>query len=321
MKFFRFAEARVLWFLVLLLGGLEVGARLFEVHLSKDVKHIRSLPDVAAELKAAADSRLKVLIVGNSLSREGLDAEMLKQGLAARTGREVELAAMYPDGSNISQWYYGYRRYFDQTGAKPHLVIIGTSRPHLLDAPAEPDRLAAFYTSLQDMPQLLSEQSGDVEAISKAVLARGSMLFAHRGRVQPLVFYNLVPGYTETTQTLAVRREAGTPEQGGEAASVEKQAPAESVRCLSDLLGTFQKEGVKAMLVAIPMPQPYALPESVLTEANKAAVPVLSGGAAMHLEPRYFPDGYHLNAAGAAMFTRRLLEEIEKLPADSFSKP
>lgn len=309
MPLLRLPEVKVLLLLLLALAGMEGLSRCFEVRLSKDVKHIRSLPAVAATLRQAPKERLKVLIVGNSLSRDGLDKATLTAGLSKLTGREVELAAMYPDGSNIHQWYYGYRRYFQQTGALPDLVLLGTARPHLLDGRSESDRLAAFYTSVADMPQLLSQQQGDVEAISKALLARSSMLFAHRGRVQPLVFYNLVPGYTETSQTIGVVRDAA-PVSDQPASDV----PGESCDMLSAFLATLRTDQVRTLILAIPMTQPYTLPACVQASARAAQVPILVAGETMHQTPAHFPDAYHLGPEGAVEYTRQLLEKIAQSP-------
>ncbi|SKB02316.1 hypothetical protein SAMN02745166_03622 [Prosthecobacter debontii] len=313
MSLLRHAETKVLLVLVLALVVLEGGARMFETKLSKDVSHIRSLPAVAAELKAAPANQLKVLILGNSLSRDGLDKALLKTGLEKLTGRPVHLAAMHPDASNIGQWFYGYRRYFAQTGAHPDLVILGTGRPHLLDGRSEPDRQAAFYTSLKDMPLLLKEQQGDVEAISKALVARASMLFAHRARVEPLLFYNGIPGYTETTQTLSVHREHVTPASEGETADAHHEA-APTCHLFESLLKTFQAGKTRVIVVAIPMTETYELPECVEKAVKQAQMSVVDTGASLQYPPERFPDGYHLDKTGAAQFTSQLLEVLGQRP-------
>lgn len=313
MSLLRHAETKVLLVLVLALVVLEGGARMFERKLSKDVSHIRSLPEVAAELKAAPADQLKVLILGNSLSRDGLDKALLKAGLEKLTGRSVHLAAMHPDASNIAQWFYGYRRYFAQTGAHPDLVILGTARPHLLDGRSEPDRQAAFYTSFKDMPLLLKEQHGDVEAISKALVARASMLFAHRGRVEPLVFYNGIPGYTETTQILSIHRDSATPAVEGEAASARHEA-APTCHLFESLLKTFQAGKTRVMVVAIPMTATYELPDCVVKAVQQAQMSIVDTGASLQYPPERFPDGYHLDKQGAADFTTSLLKALEQHP-------
>lgn len=316
----RRPEARVVLCLLLMLAGLEVVARLFEQRLSKDVQHIRSLPAVAAKLQAAPDSSLKVLILGNSLSRDGLNPKVLKEGLQKLTGREVELAAMYPDGSSVSQWFYGYRRYFSQAGAKPDLVFIGTARQHLLDARSEADRLAAFYTSYADMPLLLKRQHGDVEAISKALLARASVLFAHRGRVQPLVFYNLVPGYTETTQNLSVHRGETAIHEAEPSVSVPATPANEPCWHFQELIKTLQADGATPVVVTIPMTQPYQLPDSLVQSASAAKVRVESLGSGLSWSADRFPDGYHLAPDAGEEFTRMLVESLQKTPLELRSK-
>lgn len=317
-KMLRRPEARVALCLLLMLAGLELATRLFEQRLSKDVQHIRSLPAVAAKLQAAPDSSLRVLILGNSLSRDGLNQTVLRDGLQKLTGRQVELAAMYPDGSSVSQWFYGYRRYFSQAGAKPDLVFIGTARQHLLDARSEADRLAAFYTSYADMPLLLKQQHGDVEAISKALLARVSMLFAHRGRVQPLVFYNLVPGYTETTQNLSVHRSEAP---GQSAESTVLAAPVnEPCWHFQELIKTIQADGATPIVVTIPMIKPYQLPASLVESAGAAGVRVESLGSTLEWSADRFPDGYHLAPAAGEEFTRMVVESLQKAPLELRSK-
>lgn len=308
MKRFGPNESRVLVALLVLIALMETGARLFETRLSKDVGHIRSLPQVAARLRAAPPARFKVLILGNSLSRDGFDLSLLRPALARLSGREVELAAMHPDGSSIAEWYYGYRRYFDQAGARPDLVLIGTGRGHLLDPALEPDRLAAFYASGRDFSDLLQRLDGGVESAAKAVCARASMLFAHRNRVQPLLFYNFVPGYTETASAISVQRPVPAAGQGASPADGE-------AGLFTALLDTLRAAGTRVVVAAIPVPAAYELPETVLRQAAARQVPVIREGSRLAIDVRHFPDGYHLDADGSAQFTRMLLQQLQAQPA------
>lgn len=63
-------EWKVLASLVAILLVLEVGMRAFETRLSKDIAHLRGLPEAAERLKAG--DGYKILIVGNSLARHGI---------------------------------------------------------------------------------------------------------------------------------------------------------------------------------------------------------------------------------------------------------
>lgn len=290
-------ELRAVVALVIALLGLEVAARVFESQLSKDVAHLRSLPAEAELLRAAPAERFKVLILGNSLAREGLDRERLRLGLEAKLGRPVAVAAMHPDGSRIEEWHYGYRRYFDQVGARPDLVLLCTGRAHLLDGLRDLDAVAAFHVSWRDLPGFVREQKLGVEAVCQVAAARLSRLFAHRRRVQPLLFYHWMPRYEPTVNLI---------QAAGQGAARRSAAPEETARALLGLLQTCRAGGTRVALLPVPLPEAYELPTAVAGAAQTGGALVL--GPPPPLPAERFPDGYHLDAEGAEVWTSTLLE-------------
>lgn len=293
-------ELRAVIALLIALLGLEAAARVFEARLSKDVAHLRSLPMEAARLRDAPAARLKVLILGNSLAREGLDREQLRLGLEAKLGRPVVLAAMHPDGSRIEEWHYGYRRYFDQVGARPDLVLLCTGRAHLLDGLRDLDAVAAFHVSWRDLPDFVREQNLGVEAICQVAAARVSCLFAHRRRVQPLLFYHWMPRYEPTVNLI---------QSVGQGAARRSAAPAETARAFLGMLQTCRAAGTRVALLPVPLPEAYELPAAVAEAAQAGGATVV--GPPPRLPAERFPDGYHLDAEGARMWTSALLERRE----------
>jgi hypothetical protein len=291
-------ELRALAALLAALLGLEVAARVFETRLSKDVAHLRSLPAQAARLRAAPADHFKVLILGNSLARAGLDRQILRMGLEAKLGRPVVLAAMHPDGSRIEEWQYGYRRYFEQTGARPDLVLLCTGRAHLLDGLRDLDSVAAFHVSWRDLPGFVREQHLGVDAICQVAAARASRLFAHRRRVQPLLFYHWMPRYEPTVNLI---------QADGQGKARRSAASEDSARAFLGLLQTCRATGTRVLLLPVPLPEDYALPDVVAEAAQAGGAVVL--GPPLRLAGRHFPDGYHLNAEGAAVWTAALLEQ------------
>lgn len=291
-------ELRVSIALLLALLGLEAAARLFETRLSKDVAHLRSLPAEAARLRDAPSDSCKVLILGNSLAREGLDRERLTRGLEARLGRPVVLAAMHPDGSRIEEWQYGYRRYFEQTGARPDLVLLCTGRAHLLDGLRDLDAVAAFHVSWRDLPGFVREQKLGVDGLCQVIAARTSALFAHRRRVQPLLFYHWMPRYEQTVNLI---------QAAGQGTARRSAATEEGARAFLGLLQTCRTAGTRVALLPVPLPEPYELPAGVVEAAQLGGAFTL--GPPPRLPARHFPDGYHLDAEGAALWTAALLEQ------------
>ena len=308
MKILAHPETKVVLALLALLGLLELGTRALETRLSKDVAHLRSVPAAAARFQSAPNETLRVLILGNSLSRCGLDRAVLAAGLKEKLGREVVIEALTPDGSRVEEWLYGYRRYFDQNQAQPDVILLGTARLHLTDNPPAVDKLAAFYVSRPDLSGYLKDYARDVESASLALTARTSMLFAHRARVQPLVFYNLVPGYTETVQGINAQRAKS-------AAAHMKGASAPPLTCAAfdRLLSTAQASGTKVIVVTIPLPDEYVIPEEVTKTAQAHQTPIVLLGQQLRLPDTAFPDAYHLSETGAADFTRQLLEPLVPL--------
>lgn len=283
---------------LLVLFVLEVGARMFEERLSKDVAHIRSLPLEAARLREAPDTMLKVLILGNSLARCGLDRSVLSRRMEMQVGRPVEIAVMHPDGSRVEEWHYGYRRYFDQARAKPDLVLLCTGRLHLVDGLDDLDSVAAFYTSWHDLPGFMHRENLGAGAICQATVARLSVLFAHRRRVQPLVFYNFMPRYEPTVNLLGrTRVRPGQSDVQGQMMSCENFA---------SLADTVHDSGSHLVMLQVPLPEGYELPPAVVEMALKKDVPWVKADLLMPRE-RYH-DGYHMDAAGAAKWTNWLLD-------------
>ncbi len=287
-------ELRVLAVLLAALLGLELTARVFEGRLSKDVNHLSSLPVQAARLRSAPEDHCKVLILGNSLAREGLDQKELKRSLEAGVGRPVMLAAMHPDGSRVEEWCYGFRRYFDVAGSRPDVLLICTGRAHLLDGLRDLDTVAAFHVSWRDLPDLVREQELGVEEVCQAAAARVSRLFAHRRRVQPLLFYHGMPRYEPTVNLI----------QASALEAARAGGTNETVRTLSALLRTCRAAGTRVAVLTVPLPDPYDLPDVVKTALQAEGVACFDSPPRLPAER--FPDGYHLDPEGAATWTRAL---------------
>lgn len=297
-------EIKILLSLACLLLVLEAGARVFETRLSKDVQHLRELPAQAEKLRAASQDAFKIVVLGNSLARCGVDVPLLTKELKQQLQREVVVAVMHPDGSRVEEWAYGYRCYFQHMGALPDVVLLVTGRLHLTDQLKSVSDMGAFYVSGQDVSAFAKTLCHGVEDTSRFWVARLSALFAHADRVQPLLFYRFVPGYDETAQAInqrAIRRPPDGP-----------QSEAKKVTCntLAFLLDGSKPSVVRFLIASAPLPEPYQLPAEVMDAARLAGASVVETGATLALPPERFPDQYHLNAQGAEAFTKVLLPAL-----------
>ena len=303
-------EFKILLCLASLLVVLEAGARLFETRLSKDVSHLRDLPAEAEKIRSAAPGSFKLLIVGNSLARCGIDVRLLSEALKQQLQREVVVAVMHPDGSRIEQWAYGYRRYFQQTEAVPDAVLLITGRLHLVDQRSDPGDMGAFYVSNVDVGLFMRSSALGVEDASRFFTARSSALLAHADRVQPLLFYRFVPGYEGAAGSInrSKRNDSPLPTTQGAGPTCE------TLKFFAD---TLTGTGARLVIASAPLPEAYGLPDQVVDVAARCGARVVETGKALPLPPERFPDHYHLDAAGAEAFTKAVVPTLFDIGSQS----
>jgi hypothetical protein len=295
-------EFKILLCLACLLLLLEAGARVFETRLSKDVQHLRELPAQAEKIRTAGKDVFKVLVLGNSLARCGVDVALLTTELKQQLQREVVVAVMHPDGSRIEQWTYGYRRYFEQTGAVPDVVLLITGRLHLTDQPPDVSDMGAFYVSNKDVPVFMRSSKVGGEDAARFFAARSSALLAHADRVQPLLFYRFVPGYEGTAGRINRSKRSDSP-------LPPTQGLEPTCETLKFLANTLKSTGARLVIASVPMPEPYDLPGTVLGTVLGAHALLINTGRTLPLLPDLFPDHYHLDELGAEQLTKVIVSE------------
>lgn len=295
-------EMKVILCLMGLLLSLELGARIFETKLSKDVEHLRELPAQAKTLREAPPNAFKVLILGNSLARCGIDLDLLQKGLEEKYQKPVVIAKMHPDASRIEAWAYGYRRYFEDTESNADLILTTTGALHLSDHLQNITGMGAFYVGSSDFLGFCRDRLSGIEDIARFCGARASALWAHRDRVEPLFFYNAVPSYAETAQEI---NRSISQEQQSRAA----RQPKVTCEVFQDFAKRLKSTNTQFVIASVPMPESYTLPEEILKAIQNSGASFIDLGATLKLPKERFPDGYHLDAAGAVIFTRKVLAQ------------
>jgi hypothetical protein len=166
--------------------------------------------------------------------------------------------------------------------------------------------MGAFYVSQRDLGHFARHQLQGVEERARFWGARMSSLFTHRERLQPLLFYHLIPGYEETTKLI----NEGIAAHG----STSGNSPGLHCDVLSWLAGELRETGVKLLIASAPMPVPYELPAVVLQRAQSNGATVRQSGAELILPNARFPDHYHLDTQGAITFTHDIIEHLDFIP-------
>lgn len=272
--------------------------RLIEKRLSKDIEHIRSIPQMAERMRAHAGK--KILFIGNSLTRCAIDPGIIRDQMARDGARDPGLFFFYPDATSAANWDYGVRRYFINAGCKPDEVFIGTGPRHLADRPGgDATRLGAFYVPGDQVMRALREDCPDYEQKTEFVFARFSILYASRAKVKPRIFGPLIPDYFDMEQWINRQRDPGA----------RDASPAtDTFHHLEALLAMLQNENIPAHVFTIPQPEHYDLAPEALRIISDHAARLHHAANIPGITAARFSDGYHLDAGGAALFSRALAE-------------
>lgn len=274
--------------------AVEAGMRVMQDSLSKDLAHIRSGGEIAERVAGASGPSL--LLLGNSLTREGISPDLLR----AEAGTGLSVEAYYPDGSSVNEWSYAYRRFFDYPGKQPDLLLIGFGRSHLFDADLSPERFGAYFCDVRDVGRYFRRHVHDLDGAARFLVARYSAAYAGRERVKPRVFSLLVPHYQEVLPVLTAR-----PRPSDDAEPRQRE-----FRNLEELLGEAREAGTRVAMVAIPMPDDYELPEAARRIIEDSGAVLVDARRLDGLDASDFPDDYHLGPDGAELLTSFVMKNL-----------
>jgi hypothetical protein len=291
-------EVRVVLCLLLLLGVCEAGMRLYGSRLSQDVRHLEQFEVLAARISAPPQpGETRVLFLGNSLTRYGVDVNEFILVLT-ETGRgTVRVERMMPDNTALAEWYYAYRSFFADCGRTPDVLVIGFAGGHLDDAPSRhPERLARYYCRWTHLAELGRRDLLTIDARTGFMLAGLSSLLCNRDRIERRVLDLVIPGYQEGIQDLNRRL-----------TRVQRRTPtAPTFDRLRQLLALARGDGVEVILAAMPVPDPYDLDPELWEIAEECGARVIDCRQVPGIKAEMFPDGLHMNPQAARLYTRYL---------------
>lgn len=300
-------ELGVVALAALVLLGAEVGVRALEPQLSLDVQHVNKIPTIVADLAAQPGRHL--LLLGNSMTREGVNVETLTSVWAQRgvPAAELAVARVYPDSTQLLDWHYLYRRYLAGETARPDLLVVGFSQLGLHDTPADADqigRIARNATTLRDAPELFTHDLHTLSQRAEYLLADTSVGFAIRERIRLRVLDLLIPNFRPTQRALN--------EAQSEIAAVPVAADTAqlSYRALQRFLQLVDTQAVEVVFVAMPLRAPYALDPRLPALIDEAGAHLVDLRAVPGLTPAAFRDTLHLAPQGAEIYSRTLAHAL-----------
>jgi hypothetical protein len=293
------AELKVVAFVLLVLAGSEVLLRFSEPLLSLDVKHIQQIPAISQSLAAGKGER--ILFLGNSQVRAGIDPNVIEQELKARGVGPVHIERVFPDATTLPDWDRAFRHYFISTARLPEVLVLCFSDIALQDTNAvDPTRLGHYYSSPGEVPEILEQDLREFDSRAEFVLASLSFSFANRMRVRTRALDLLVPGYRDSAQR--INRDLKRSHSGTIARN--------SYNRLARFLALAAAQGVRVIVVAMPQPVAYSLDPQIKLTVEGAGMNLLDCRSVDGISTASFADEIHLASGGAAVYSRFLGREL-----------
>jgi len=287
----------ILLALLLFFLSIELALRVVEKKLSKDLVHYDQMNAIIHELKQPSENN--ILFLGNSLTREGIEEDILHQYIS-----DAKIEKIYPDDTTITEWYWIFFKRLVRIKPDLDMIIIPFAPGHLSDQELTVKNITRLSKLLpvSDLLQVRKYESLGIDNSSKLLLSHISVFYASRERIQKRLL-DLLPYYRDTIQEIN--------------RSMKKESKAKqgiSYHHLHDLMQqkTFPK--LQLIFVAVPLIKKYTIEAELLQLFEQYEnVHFLDGNAMKDIEEEDFSDGYHLNEVGAKKFSHFIGNELTKI--------
>lgn len=303
-----------IWVSTLVVLGMlvcaELAFRSVLPRLSANSRTLAAAPERAAALRdASARGEQTVLILGNSISGDGIDAQRLAEELAAADS-PAHVAHQPADTTVARDWFFEFQNHFVDRGAAPDVLVlpVGDTAP-LRRVNARTEDLLFSFVRWSDVPLLISsDEDADFEDASGIVFAKLSTLYGFRGRFQKRVLVAAVPRYEQLREAM---RGAGATLSGEDEVSTD---PAWAER----LADAAANAGTEVVVVVMPTePLAGGMPPEDAQLAEGVGWTVIAPGAGATWAPSDRPDGLHLIPAAAERFTDLLAADLASILAEA----
>jgi hypothetical protein len=240
----------------------------------------------------------RILVLGNSLVRDNVNAEILEAELKAQGVGSLRLERIYLMNTIINDWYYAFKHHFIDTGRLPDVLVICFSNNHIQDASIQRSLVARYHSSARDIPQIFSEDVRDFDGRVEFLLSGCSASFTHRTSVERRFFDATIPHYREGAMHINRALTAAANKRRGDFSP--------SYRRLTQLIQLAQNQGVRVILVAVPVESPYPIDPQVMSTVETAGITFIDSRVVEGLSKESYVDGMHMNSGGAALYSRFL---------------
>lgn len=240
------------------------------------------------------------IVLGNSLLDEGVDFPQLSRSLHETQGADVRRYMV--EQTVYYDWLYGVRRMFGE-GARPDAVVVMLGTGHWLSPNIRGDYSAQYMMRRDDLPEVSRELHMHPTQATGLLFAGLSKFWGARSEIRTFVLRHAMPDLaTFMNMSSAVDR--------------RPMVDADITPVLRARLARMRDEvragGARLVIVIAPVANPADGSAALVTAAEEAGVPALRPVASGELPDTLYRDGFHLNEAGASIFTARLIPALRR---------
>lgn len=282
----------------------DVALRAVEDRLSGNIAHINEIDELAADYKAGDPE--SILFMGNSLTNNGVNAEITRKLLNENGHAVTTMNKIVPDATTIWSWACIADNQFLNRDVLPATVVLGFGWNQLSDqSRILPTRLGAFFCSTGDLLSISEHKRLTSAEIGEFLTARTLRTYAHRETVRNRVLSLLVPHYQQMTQENNRRLRNAADSAGPQVFSYT---------VLQDLIADLSKQGTKLIIMAMPVRDlPYEIDAGLARLLREEQVPVLDYRHLNGIDEASFLDDMHLDPNGATVLTTRMAHDLANL--------
>lgn len=247
-----------------------------------------------------------VLVVGNSLLLADVAFDSVRAAFAPR----FDVSRLIVEQTAYLDWYYGLKSLFDG-GHLPDVAVVMLSRENILTNEFRGAYSAYYLMAPRDVFSLARDLDLHPTAASEYLVATASGFYGLRTEVRKNLLNRLVPPVRELAPIFARRpRSRGAAGQAHERNGVSLAR--ERLQRLRDLATT---NGVRLVFAVAPTVIGTPGDDFVLRSARELGIPVIDTEATGVYAAGLFSDRQHMNAPGAARFTRELIAGLRDVLA------
>lgn len=288
----------LLWTAIVLLS-VEVLARVVTPALSGNLAHVARIPALVSQAAGAAGPAM--VVIGNSLTNNGVDADML-----AREVPGVHFAKVTPDGTSLWDWQCILRRQLLPQGRDSvRYVVVGTAWHLLSDqTDADPSRLGGLYCGYGDLLHPARTGVSGSADTGEFITARTLRLYALRDTLRNRMFSTLVPHY---------RRFVSEDNQAAGGQPARAEANRYTYRVFAELVAALEARGVRVVVIGMPVREQYEIADDLSDLARSGRILLLDYRQTPGIMADSFVDSMHLGPQGSVLLTRRLAADLAQL--------